>query len=732
MAIINGRGIWGVRPLIPNIITTTSNWTRPTDWLALNAPTDNTEQFTGLLAITNDDGNYVTLLAQTTGNYTVDWGDGTVTTHAPNTVAEKKYEYSAISESTLCSRGYKQVVVKLTGTNVTQFLTIRPHSAIASTATNVLATWLEYHINLPNCTFLRFNRTSYTNGAFQSWVEKITINKLGSQTSFGLLFNALYSLQEVVINATTTSVTDTVSMFSECFYLKSVPLFDTSNVTNISNMFSSCFSLETIPSFNFGSVVTANSVFTNCYSINNIPTLNLGNATSLYGFFQGCTNLTTIAGLTTTKCQEFSFMFTGCHTLETVPLFDTSKATAMGNMFSSCRLLTEIPAFDTSLVTQFGNTFLACNSLKSIPLLNTVKGITFTQMFAQCQSLDELPALNLTAGTTFTNMFSGANGIAKAPFVNIKLSFSFANMMLSRTAIVDIFNGLASGVTSKTITVSNNPGSTAQFLTLNQGPGVTVNGWAGISSDSSGNIYAVQYGGPTVYKQTAGTGNFAVHSGGGLSGWVRSVCAAPNGNIYVVAGGNTGGRTGPIFVQTGGTGSFTNTSEPQRAYMDVASTTTNNIYAIVFNGDIYMQTGGTGAFNALGQTSRAWSSVACAANGDVYTTVYNGDIYKQTGGTGAFTALGQTSRAWIGITVSPNGDIYAAVDNGDIYVRIGGVGTFTALGQTSRSWRDICAAPNGNIYGTVESVDIFKQTNTDVLTAADRLIATNKGWTVVA
>jgi len=458
MAVINGRGTWGVRSLIPNIISSASNWTRPTDWLALNAPTDNTEQFTGLLAITNDDSNYVTIGANATGNYTVDWGDGTVTTHAGGSIAEKKYEYSAISESTLSSRGYKQVVVKLTGTNITTLYTNRPHSALTTTATNILYTWLEYHINLPNCTSLTTNKAGFTNGAFQTWVEKVTINKLGNVTTFASIFNYFYSLQEVVINATTTSVTSTVSMFANCYYLKSVPLFNTSNVTNITNMFEQCYSLETIPSFNFGSVITAQGPFINCFSIDNIPALNLGNATSVYGMFQSCQNLKTIAGLTTTKATEFSFMFTACQSLETVPLFDTSKGVSMGNMFQSCQSLTEVPAFDTSLVTQFSNMFIACYSLKSIPLLNTVKGITFTQMFASCPSLDELPALNLTAGTTFTNMFNGATGIAKAPFVNIKLTFSFANMMLSRTAIVDIFNGLASGVTSKTITVSGNPG----------------------------------------------------------------------------------------------------------------------------------------------------------------------------------------------------------------------------------------------------------------------------------
>jgi surface protein len=475
MAIINGRGTWGVRALIPNIITTTSNWTRPADWLALNAPTDNTEQFTGLLAITNDDSNYVTIAAVSTGNYTVDWGDGTVTTHAAGATAEKKYEYSAISETTLSSRGYKQVVVKLTGTNVTALYTVKPHSVLTTLATNVLATWLEYHINLPNCTLIASNKASTSNGAFQTWVEKVTINKLGNITSFAALFNLFYSLQEVVINATTTSVTNTSTMFQSCYNLKSVSLFNTSNVTNTTTMFENCYSLETIPSFNFGSVITAQHTFLNCYSLTTVPALNLGNATSLYGLFQSCQNLKTIVGLTTTKATEFSFMFAACQSLETVPLFDTNKGVSMGNMFQSCQSLTEVPAFDTSLVTQFTNTFISCYSLKSIPLLNTVKGISFTQMFAACPSLDELPALNLTAGITFTNMFSGTNGIAKAPFVNIKNTFSFANMMLSRTAIVDIFNGLASGVTSKIITVSGNPGYTS--LSVDERAIATNKGW---------------------------------------------------------------------------------------------------------------------------------------------------------------------------------------------------------------------------------------------------------------
>ena len=475
MAVINGRGIWGVRALIPNIITTTSNWTRPADWLALNAPTGSTEQFTGLLAITNDDSNYVTLYVTTTGStpYSVDWGNGVVTTHATGTQAEYKYEYSAISESTLCSRGYKQVVVKVTGIGIQVVQTYRPHSALSG-ATNILYTWLEFHTNLPNGSVAFYSSYWGVNGGRTTWVEKVTLNKYKA-TSFSLLFADMYSLQEVAINYATTSVTNTQQMFSACLNLKSVTLFDTSNVTNANNMFSGCHSLTTIPSFNFGSVANGSSMFVNCFSLTSVPALNFGNATNLSSIFTSCFNLTTIAGLTTTNCLNFASMFNACYSLETVPLFDTSKGTDLNAMFYQCLMLTEIPSFNTSSAINLTNMFNGCNNLKTIPLLDTQKVATFTNAFANCQSLNELSALNLTVGAVFTGMFAGTNGITKAPFINIRNTFSFVNQMLSRAAIVDIFNGLASGVTAKTITVSGNPGYGS--LTATDRLIATAKGW---------------------------------------------------------------------------------------------------------------------------------------------------------------------------------------------------------------------------------------------------------------
>ena len=44
----------------------------------------------------------------------MDWGDGNVTLHNSGTIAQYQYNYASVSNSTLSSRSYKQVMVKVT------------------------------------------------------------------------------------------------------------------------------------------------------------------------------------------------------------------------------------------------------------------------------------------------------------------------------------------------------------------------------------------------------------------------------------------------------------------------------------------------------------------------------------------------------------------------------------------------------------------------------------------
>jgi len=67
------------------------------------------------------------------------------------------------------------------------------------------------------------------------------------------------------------------------------------------------------------------------------------------------------------------------------------------------------------------------------------------------------------------------NMATKVPFTNVGASLSLANKNLGRLSIVEVFNGLASGVTSKTITVSANPGYAS--LTAADRLIATAKGW---------------------------------------------------------------------------------------------------------------------------------------------------------------------------------------------------------------------------------------------------------------
>ena len=449
-----------------------TTYARPSDWLTMPTVATSSQTFVGLFAVLNNDSNYVALKVVTsTGNYQVDWGDGTVTTHASNTTAEYQYTYSAISESTLSSKGYKQVLITVTPVsgNITQLnMTYAFHSALGN---GKMVSWLEWLINLPFSTSL----TLIGDGQSRpDLLEKVTISSIGSISSFSSLFTGCISLRDVNITAITTGVTNTTLMFQSCPSLVSVNLFNTSNVTNISSMFNSCYSLGQIPNFNFSKVTTATNAFLNCISLRSVPALDMRLTTDFSYMFQGCNNLTEIGLMDTRSGTNFTNFAYQCLKLRTVANLNMSGATTATSAFSTCTSLDNFPAMTVgtascNLTSFFYNTAV----LKKVGDMDVSKVINFSNFFAGNNSLRTLPALNLNAGTTLTSMVNGV--IARAPFINVRASLSLANKNLGRTMIVEVFNGLASGVSAKTITVSANPGYTS--LTTAERAIATAKGW---------------------------------------------------------------------------------------------------------------------------------------------------------------------------------------------------------------------------------------------------------------
>ena len=234
-----------------NVSASTKEWVRPSDWLPMPTNITSANQiFVGLHAVFESGQNYCAFSFTTSaGQYRVDWGDGTVSLHNSNTIAQKNYDYTSISNSTLCSRGYKQVIIKVTpvsgnlsGCNFQQrFVTTPAQNQVYATG------FLDCILSMPNASSggsITFGGTTIRH----SYVERFDVKTIGNVTSMS-------------------------SMFTGCQSLQSVPFFNTQNVTNMSNMFQYCYSLNFIPNFNTALVTNFTNFANACNSLDRCTTI---------------------------------------------------------------------------------------------------------------------------------------------------------------------------------------------------------------------------------------------------------------------------------------------------------------------------------------------------------------------------------------------------------------------------------------------------------------------------
>ena len=437
-------------PILSNNNTILSNrdnsgeWRRPEDWLPMPAGITSADQiFVGLHAVIENSDNYVAFLFITSaGQYQVDWGDGTVTLHNSNTIAQYEYNFATVSSSTLTSRGYKQSMItvtpvsgNLTSCNLQQrFVTTPVQNAPYTTG------FLDCILSIPNASAGARNATIGGNlGSVvvsHAFIERFDIKTIGNTSDCYSLFQNLLSLQSVPL-FNTQNVTRLDNMFTNCLLLQNVPLFNTQNAT-LGGMFTGCRSLKTVPLFNTQNVTSMNSMFNGCASLKTVPLFNTQNVTSMDSMFRNCSALETVPFFNTQNVTNMGLMFNGCSSLKVVPLFNTQNVTAMLNMFSGCLLLERLPLFNTSKVTSMGSMVQNCSSLNYIPALSTTLVTSFGNFADSCRSLNRIE-------------------------MAFNQSVNLAQCQLSQTALVEVFNNLVdrTATTSATITINNNWGASA-------------------------------------------------------------------------------------------------------------------------------------------------------------------------------------------------------------------------------------------------------------------------------
>lgn len=218
-SIFSGGGGSSGEPLDPVEVY---NNTRPSDWLPMPTPADN--EIYLLFHIPDGFSSLLAFTVTCTGNYTVALGTMSggsfVASSSVDIASGSKYEAELFANDygDLTSDGMKQVMVKVSGTNI---YTLTPSTHSKKTSPSDFAGWniVEIACRLPRGTSVACGRNT----------ENSALKKLRYFAWYGK-----------------NAVTDMSSMFNYCHSLTAIPQMDTSAVKNMSNMFDRCDSLTAI------------------------------------------------------------------------------------------------------------------------------------------------------------------------------------------------------------------------------------------------------------------------------------------------------------------------------------------------------------------------------------------------------------------------------------------------------------------------------------------------------
>jgi hypothetical protein len=272
----------------PAKIAAIGGYQRPYDWLAMPVLTTADNKFVGLHAVFPD-ANYVALSAA--GAYTVDWGDGTVENIATGVTAQHEYNYATYdaSNTTLCTRGYKQAIVTVTPQAGQSFTSLNLQFRNSAMTATYSTGWLDLAISGAALTTLVIGALSSV--VTHSLLEVAHIVK-NSCADLSYLFSTAYSLQSVQVDS--SSATTLASMFSACGSLRKAPVLDTSKCLTFTSLFSACTALINIPTYSTALGTNFSGMFQNARVIALLPALDLTSATNLTNSVASAYNISDI------------------------------------------------------------------------------------------------------------------------------------------------------------------------------------------------------------------------------------------------------------------------------------------------------------------------------------------------------------------------------------------------------------------------------------------------------
>lgn len=350
-------------------------WTRPTEWIDLNVPSGVPEKIIGLVAVfPSDSHNYVSFNIDTNdgSSFTVNWGDGTTETIAEDTTVFHAYDYDSITSDTSTAkstvfRGYKQAKFEITLTGSAAFGSINfdvngPFVTHSSSLYRRGSNILDLFVSSANSTYMEISDNVPLSICEQIEIRNTSSNRL---TTPSLLYQSAKALQSIpFVPFITTSNVNYRQTFYSCHALRHLPddfadpdRYWFTNSTNFQETFRYCFKLCYLPNGLFG-------------------TTEWSSCGTFYLMFADCRYLKHIPYLpmrtgagTDTRCD---YMFFNCYHLKAIPQgFSAERADTNGidRIFYNVSRCTDWSA-------------LYDNGVALLDNLNITQGSTFNMSYA--------------------------------------------------------------------------------------------------------------------------------------------------------------------------------------------------------------------------------------------------------------------------------------------------------------------------------------------------------------
>ncbi len=357
-------------------------WVRNEDWNPMPEVDKTDEQFYGLYLVYENGANRAQCELNFTTSGTYDWGDGTTGSFVSGTKIEHEYDYATVSGDIYVDefgRNYKQVMVDISGVDVTRF-EMDFSFTIGIGVPNfgdILCSW-------PNATEVHFCNSSWPT-ADMNMLERVRLLDCVSFNWSSHWYAAANKL--AVLEAP----------WEKCTGVNSMLRYGGSALLEVEDM-------------NFSVITSLQNLFF-LGQVRKVGDVTAPLATSAHAAFSNSFTLVSVGDITLPLATSLASMFYFCYSVESIGIIDAPNATNLTNVIHSCYCLKEFEMTDCSAVTVITG-LNSCYSLNKIILPNLTVSVNCQNANMTAEGIDALFTSLGTAAGAQTVTVTGNPGAA--------------------------------------------------------------------------------------------------------------------------------------------------------------------------------------------------------------------------------------------------------------------------------------------------------------------------------